>query len=300
MDKRQRQHNVDLDIRVPLGPLIINVFCINYEAPIPRWSYGNHSHSSYELHFVPQGRGKLRVGSDHYPIVPGTFYLTGPGVFHEQQADATDPMVEYCLNFEVLPGKLNQPKKGLFQKSEMEEILQALVGTDFWFGEDRFHTVRLFEQVFAELESARVGYHLCIQNWISLIVLNALRCYSGNPASTYAIPKKVKQDNRRYIIDKFFEVVQQPVHREDLAQAMGTSVRQMNRVLVEIYGMSFQEKLITSRLDLAKDLLIHTTMEIKEIASRTGFADQAVFGKSFKKRHGESPLSYRRSFLKDQ
>jgi mannose-6-phosphate isomerase-like protein (cupin superfamily) len=80
---------------------MINVLTINYEPPVAGWSYGHHSHSGYEFHFIPQGKGVLEVGDRAFDIVPSTVYLTGPGVYHKQTADLSDPMSEYCINLEL-------------------------------------------------------------------------------------------------------------------------------------------------------------------------------------------------------
>ncbi len=293
MNKRTKQHNIDLDIKIPIGNIIINVFCINYEAPIPGWGYGNHSHSSYELHFIPHGKGLLRVSNKKYIIEPGIFYLTGPGVFHEQKAEQRDPMCEYCINFEFHVKKQPSTKNTLYLQKEIDEILNRLLITNFWFGKDKFSTTQLFEKLMSELENQWIGYYTYIQNLISQIILNALRCYSPQEKSGYSIPKKILNDSRRYIIDKYFERIDQPLSRKELAGNIGTSIRQLNRILQEYYSMSFREKLFTSRLEQAKHLLRNTGLPIHEIAFKTGFSSQSYFNRAFKESYGTPPGKYR-------
>lgn len=295
MNKRATQHNTDLDIKIPLGNIIINVFCINYEAPIPGWGYGNHSHSSYELHFIPHGRGTLRVSNKVYDIEPDIFYLTGPGVFHEQKADWKDPMCEYCINFEFEVKKQPNAKNTLYLQKEIDEILNRLLNTSFWFGKDKYATTQLFEKLMSEMEKQWVGYYTYIQNIVSQIILNALRCYNPQEKSGYSIPKKNLSDSRIYIIDNYFQQPDKPLSRKELASAIGTSIRQLNRILREYYSMSFKEKLISSRLEQAKYLLRNTNLFIHEIAFKTGFSSQSYFNKAFKEHYGTNPSQYRNS-----
>ena len=91
----------DLNIKIPMGNMTINIFYISYEPSRPNWSVKNHSHSIYELHFIPSGKGILQAFDKEYNIIPETFYLTGPGIIHGQKADIEDPMCEYCINFEI-------------------------------------------------------------------------------------------------------------------------------------------------------------------------------------------------------
>ena len=132
------------------------------------------------------------------------------------------------------------------------------------------------------MENQWVGYYSYIQNLIAQIILNALRCYSPQEKSGYTIPKKILNDSRRYIIDKYFEQIDQPLSRKELASTIGTSIRQLNRVLQEYYSMGFKEKLAASRLEQAKYLLQSTGMPIHEIAYKTGFSSQSYFNKVFK------------------
>lgn len=293
MDKRKRQYHTDLDFRISLGAAQINVLCINYEAPIPEWEYELHSHSSYELHFIPRGKGELRVGRERYQIGPGALYLTGPGVFHEQKADRLDPMSEFCLNIEVLPPK--PPARDLPARllEEQDAMLAVLKETTFWFGSDRFSTVPLFEEIFAEMEQGRLGSYARIQSLMALIVINALRNFAPRKAGSSELPRKGLHESRRFLIDRYFDQAEGP-SREELASLVGTSVRQLNRILVEYYGMSFLEKLNYGRLQKAADLLQTSSLSILEISDQLGFSNQGYFSSRFKERYGCTPTRFRK------
>jgi len=295
MDRSMRQTNTHLEIRVPIGNLLVDVFYINYEAAIPGWGYGNHAHSSYELHFVSSGRGTLRVGDQTYAIGPGTFYMTGPGVYHEQRADRRDPMNEYCLNFDLLVGKPSRRKSPSSLPEEVEEIARTFASTSFWFGLDTSSSVELFDKVFFELENRWVGHYLSIQNLVALIIVNAVRCFVGKRRSASAIRERMVGDSRRLLVDDYFHTLDKPRSRKELAAILGTSIRHLNRILADFYAMSFRQKLVRSRLDLAADLLHNSSLPIGEVAARLGFSRQALLTKSFRAHFGVSPAQYRRA-----
>ncbi|MNY74541.1 HTH-type transcriptional activator RhaR [compost metagenome] len=48
------------------------------------------------------------------------------------------------------------------------------------------------------------------------------------------------------------------------------------------------------RIEQAKRLLLHSKLNVEEIAFQTGFADDAYFIKVFKRMVGQTPSSFRR------
>lgn len=50
-------------------------------------------------------------------------------------------------------------------------------------------------------------------------------------------------------------------------------------------------------MQLAKDLLETSFLNIKEIMSRVGFRDQSHFARDFRSTFGLSPIEYRKQFL---
>lgn len=288
----------ELDIKIKMGNLIFNIFYINYEPPLPSWHFSNHYHSSYELHFIPSGFGSLRIFQNDYIIEPGTFYLTGPGVFHEQKADEKNPMTEYCINFEIKLVNIKRKKTDLFIENEIEQILRILNDTSFWFGKDDFNSIEVFHKILIELENKWLGYYMNIQNLLSQIIINAVRSFTNLKNASYDVPKKILNDSRRYEVDRFFEDYNQHLSKNVLAKKLGLSVRQLERVIMKYYSMSFNEKLMDIRLKNVKEMLLFTELPIKEISESVGFLNSSYFSKSFNCKLGLSPSEYRDKFKK--
>jgi transcriptional regulator GlxA family with amidase domain len=47
-------------------------------------------------------------------------------------------------------------------------------------------------------------------------------------------------------------------------------------------------------MSLARELLLHTSLSVKEIAFRCGFSDEAYFGRRFRLLEQASPTAFRR------
>ena len=61
-----------------------------------------------------------------------------------------------------------------------------------------------------------------------------------------------------------------------------------------LYGVSFRQKLIASRMDLAKYLLRSTALGVNEISAKVGYADNAAFFRAFRQHTGMTPAQYRK------
>jgi AraC-like DNA-binding protein len=109
------------------------------------------------------------------------------------------------------------------------------------------------------------------------------------------IDQSYESVQRAYIIDEFFNI---NFHRNDgdvlLAERLGVSVRQLNRILKSLYGYNFREKLKEIRLEVAIDLLM-TGRSIAEISEITGYSCPANFSTFIKNTTGKTPSELRRS-----
>ena len=283
---------MDLDLRVPFGPATLNLFYVNYEPARPGWFYPHHCHSSYELHYVPSGYGTLRVGAERYAIGPGTLYMTGPGVYHEQTADERQPMEEYCLNFEVLRAKRRVGKQEPFLAPEIDRLLAELARTNFWYGSVDSLYGALFRQLVEELREPSLGSHLLGRSIACQLVVQAIRRFADEPSGC-ALPRKHLKDARRTLVDNFFR---EPFGRPSpgaLADLIGVSRRQLERILREYYGMSFTEKVTATRIELAKDMLERGALSVRDVAEAAGFTSLEYFSRVFRGQVGLPPGAYR-------
>ena len=93
------------------------------------------------------------------------------------------------------------------------------------------------------------------------------------------------------------EIIRQ-VPRKDLAaqqvaHAIGTSTRQLQRAFEQHGGMTFQGFRAATSMDHAALLLRTTNMSVRDTASAVGYSQPAAFAKAFRRHHGISPTEYR-------
>ncbi|MBP3760946.1 MAG: helix-turn-helix transcriptional regulator [Ruminococcus sp.] len=82
-----------------------------------------------------------------------------------------------------------------------------------------------------------------------------------------------------------------------IAEKMNLSVAHFQRLYKQRYGISCSKDILTSRMELAKQLLIDTDMSAVEISEKCGYYDYAHFSKVFMKYACVSPAKYRKKKL---
>jgi AraC family transcriptional regulator, regulatory protein of adaptative response / methylphosphotriester-DNA alkyltransferase methyltransferase len=86
----------------------------------------------------------------------------------------------------------------------------------------------------------------------------------------------------------------------DVAHAVATSDRQLQRVFAELAGSAFRDELAAVRMHHGANLLQTTDLPVSVIARRVGYRQSAQFAKAFRRYHDVSPIALRRANRKHQ
>ncbi len=280
----------NMNLKITVGGLALNVPYVLFGTFYRSFPEHIHSKRSYEMHFIPLGQGTLIANGHSYPIVPGTLFMTGPDVVHEQITNPLDPMSEYCICFELLD---HEPTRD----QELDIITGTFAQTPFWFGQDTQNLMTLFEQLSFETTRKFIGYHRYVGTILEQIVVKLIRNYMGDQTavSVSAIPLQTLDDNRLTIIEHSFLYQYRFITVQALASTLGLSVRQTERTIKQYYGMTFTQKRSISRLSAAAHFLTTTTMTISHIAETVGYSSLEQFCSAFKIHYGMPASRYRLS-----
>lgn len=86
------------------------------------------------------------------------------------------------------------------------------------------------------------------------------------------------------------------IRLSEIARECGLSVSHFARSFKSSFGISTHHWLMQHRVDHAKQLMIQTRMSLIDIASQSGFNDQAAFTRTFHQLAGVSPGRWRRHY----
>ncbi len=278
----------DMDIRFFLGGIQIRALNIVFERftrTIPAHSHGN---GCYEIHYIPAGYGKLRANGSFYDIVPNTLFVTGPHVEHAQTPAQQDPMQEYCIYL-----KFDHPSRGKSASPTVESFLSV----PFWFGRDGQDIHTLMLRLFAELRQRYTGYQEQVSLLLSQLVIYMVRNYEQRQISSTSFAPKNLTDAKSVIIEEYFLYEYQSLSLGALADRLKLSPRQTQRLLMESYGKSFQQKKAEARMSAAAILLSDPERSITSIAEVLGYSSGEHFSGAFKSYYHMCPRDYRRLSL---
>lgn len=261
---------------------VLNIIYERFTRVIPTHSHG---HDCYEIHYIPYGYGKVTVDGTLYDIKPGTLYVTGPHVQHSQVPNNDDPMQEYCVYF-----KLHRHS----HDKTPSPIMDAFIAKDFWMGPDHQGMTELMTRLFSELEHHPLGYRKQVELLLSQLVIGIVRNYDTRSTIHTPVAQPGLSDNKSRIIEECFLYEYQTLTLKSLSEKLSLSPRQTQRLLMEYYNKSFQEKKAEARMSAAAILLRDHSKSISSISEALGYSSPEHFSNTFRNYYGISPREYRK------
>lgn len=287
----------DMDIRFSMDGVSIralNIGLEHFDHALPSHSHGN---GCYELHYIPRGFGKLKIGGNYgegekketvetiYDITPNTLFVTGPHVEHFQAPVPPDPMQEYFVYL-----KINNSSR----KRASSPVLDAFTAVPFWIGKDTQGIHALMQQLFDELANRYTGYQNQVELLLSQLLIYIVRNYEYCQPSRTVFSKNNLTDSKSVIIEEYFLYEYQNLSLETLADKLKLSTRQTQRLLLEYYGKTFQQKKAEAKMSAAAILLSDTSKSISCVAEDLGYSSAEHFSSAFHRYYQISPREYRK------
>jgi len=283
-----------LNIKLILNNFIIDILWFRVMENKENWFISRHTHSSYEFHFVAEGRCLVVLDDGEFIASKGQFYLAPPGVYHEQRSiEGYDHYVEYSMNCDFL-----KQYDEITEISVINEILSLAVCKSFT---DKNNILSLFNKALTEAYNEEVGFYNNIKNLANLIIVHAARAVNENKIdSVYLVPQKIEKNDYRFrMIDKYIDDnLGNNITTKDLASFMFLSEKQVYRVIKEKIGKSTKEFINEKKLRKAKELLKNSELHIKKISEILGFTSEYYFNQFFKREEGYPPGVYRSNVQK--
>ena len=276
-------------VRFLLEGVGMNVVMVSYRRftkVIPEHAHGENV---YEIHYVTEGEGEVSLNRCRYPLAPGTLYITGPGILHEQLSDEVNPITEF----------------GLYLQTEGEqkdgELLQVLRKHPLWCGTGRGVLSSLMEQILLEQAGNLPGSTEKRVHLLAEFVIECIRSI-GTEAETETetvmpLPEEefstnpVREETMLLVADEIFLYEYRDITLEEMAKRLGLSVRQTQRFLERMYGKSFTRKKLEARMSAAVPMLQNGRYTVTEISERLGYSSPDHFSHAFSGYYGYVPSS---------
>lgn len=198
-----------------------------------RYDIQRHAHSknSYELHFILGGKGELVTDTEKYRLKAGDFFITGPNVYHGQNSDRDDPILDIFIMLQAV------------NTDKANAISSAFLATHFYHSQNfDYETAK---QIADEFKNKKVDYKSAVSGLAMKLLTDIIRLFLPSAFSEAASPENLN-DRRFIIIEQEFLFNPNP-NLTELSNKLGICERQTQRLLKKYYGKSFREKKKESR-----------------------------------------------------
>lgn len=248
-----------------------------------------HNHPVFELHAILDGELFLDIqGGERIHLRSGDICLLAPNVYHGVLPVKETERITLCFQIQRLS-----------EGEELHALFAKLITAAHISATEPL--ISLLKEIQCEMLSKKAAsLSLCRAYFSEFFIL--LCRYLGAHNTAFSLQRMQTSDDALSRYNKIEFLMQQAVahnlREEDLAQAIGLSVRQTSRVVQKIFGMSFGKKLLELRLHFAKGLLVTTEDSVDKIAEAVGYTSPSGFHIAFKKAFGLTPSEYRQANMR--
>lgn len=265
---------------------------------------GTHKHSTFEFHFIADGKGTVDIEGKSFNLHDGMFYLTGPDVLHRQVSDAMHPMKELCLHLDILQSTMDHQTsiatdeawnwESNIERKEADNCVQELRRLPLYPTEDTYQAMSWFLSAYRSWLDGDPFFHTTYKQAVIQICMRAVRAYRKE-SPEIPIPAREMNTYRYELATQFIrDNYSLPLTLEEVAGKVFISGRQLQRIFKEIGRCSFRDYLESVRLTHIRNQLMDDDSPIEIIAKRHGFDNSNYLYTVFKKKYGMTPGEFRK------
>lgn len=281
-----------------LPPLLDSDFMYVADRRKKEFTYPIHKHEVFELNYVENGEGVLRIVGDSAETIGNRelVLITSPDLEHvwEQDKckseDIREITVQFFFDFNSSYSLFNRtpllPIKRLFER--------ARKGVAF--------TPETIEKVYPllnSLSSTKDKFYSVI-NFLTLLYELSLADDTRELASSSFAKVDVDSESRRILkvkeyINKHYT---EEIRLADMADLVGMSTTSFSRFFKLRSGKTLSDYVVEMRLGVTARQLVDTTNSVSEICYGCGFNTLSNFNRLFRKYKGCSPTEFREKYFK--
>ncbi|HWY09801.1 MAG TPA: helix-turn-helix transcriptional regulator [Bacteroidia bacterium] len=241
-----------------------------------------HKHDFYLVMLVTQGRGTHEIDFTNYKVTPGLLFIMRPGQMH------------YWKLSKDINGYVFFHSKTFFEETNLKlqdypfyKSFQSVPHLKL-SGKTLSEIKNLMNSITEEYKNDEALKMQKLQALVNLTYITISRNYKAGKISknqTY-LSKAIEFET---LIEKHFKELKSAT---DYASRLNISEKHLNRITRFCFNKT-STQLIAERIILeAKRLLIHTQLQVTQIAYELGYVDKSYFVRFFKKNAGETPLGF--------
>jgi len=262
----------------------------------PGFNTGFRKLYNYYFLYVHKGKGMFTMEDRSFDAVAGDLFFCRPGVPNAIAADNKDPFLLTGVDFDFTCN--NCHKKNIYPVQadlfEPAHITELVGFTDFEGFPDKI-SLADDNHIRTKLCDMADKYNLKKSHWnqyingifLSVIILVAQRIEQ----QSYGMQNTYKGDD---IIQFLTENYMNTLSNTQIAARFHYHHDYISKIVYAYTGMTLKQYIIDLRIKAALDLLIHSDIDIANIACACGYDNLQYFYRVFKSKVGISPGYFRR------
>lgn len=240
-----------------------------------------HHHRIHQILYAIEGEGKIILDQAEYEMAPDHAVFVVPYSNHAIYSDSSLTLLVLAFDAAVLDPYVEDFLFPRFFRKSMLLRLHPFAASEV-------------RQLLRKMLFEASGYDpLC--PWaekvylLEVLTLLSRMQHSPTPADTNSLRA---ERIRNYIDRHFYE----PLSAGDLAAKLNVSVRYLDLIFKEQYGVTPLQYLTEVRIERAKKLLIETDKDIASICFEIGYETISTFYRTFKNIVSLSPNKFRQNY----
>lgn len=253
-----------------------------------------HTHDFFELVFVIGGRSEQIIGSNHYIVGNGDYFLIDIGQDHEYRriAERDMPIINVLfsprlIDTGALPtddfSSVMRHRLLNFDPTQLSRNPSGMI-----FHDNDGETRTKFNRILESYRSGRPGHLEYIRAELLTILISMLQSVSK------PISDQPQREFVRWLADYAENNYSQQISLSQLSRNISYSLPYVSKCFHAGTGMTFSEYIQKVRVTQSCSLLCETDLPVEEICSLVGYSNTAFFHRIFRHIVGLTPLEYRK------
>ncbi len=275
---------------------------------------GTEASHVIEFHFVTEGSGYIRVGQELTPFAAGDLLVVPHGDPHEMGNGSGAPLLDTSGELpSLLKGELKRStfggggetttfvcgylacEAGLVRPviTGLPHVVRVNLRTDAggrWLEGSILHAVE-------RVAEAAPGSDVILARLAEVLFTEALQRYLGQlPAGRTGWLAGAGDPTVGRSLAALHRKPAHPWTLDELAEEAAVSRSVLTERFARYLGQSPMAYLTDWRIELGAEALRTTSRSVLQVATDVGYESEAAFNRAFKRRFGQPPAQYRRSF----
>lgn len=239
---------------------------------------GTESHDFSEIFYMAQGQGCTTVNGVKHHLEAGQIIIYGANSTH---GEGTGGIAE-IISFETASP---------FPEKYCDRVITLTGAQRILFHQIIEQALPMFEKRIGVkgvvLKSHADPYAVQnVKNKLELFLLDIVRPGTGH-----------LQDKINTVTDYMTGNIHRMLTLQEMSSELGMSISSLKRLVQDTYSKSPVTYFTDLKVEEAKRLILHSSMNMTEIAEKLGFSSVHYFSRVFKQKTGKTPSEYKKDIL---